>query len=137
MNNIFDSAITEFFLLHKEYLVKVLDQMPLVKAGHHGENQVFRLYYDDHHSYKEITSSSNLWDSTQMMYLQRAKIGEMLAITNKIISSFSVKNRLGSCSIINTSNAYDSNFFDSLKDSSCSVENKTNLDLNSEPLSLT
>ena len=125
MNIIFDSAITEFYLLHKDYLAQTLKNMPVVKSGIHREQQVLRVYYDNRHRYKEFTGKSSQWGSVQRTFLQREKISNMIEQTKNTLSRFPIRNRLYNCSIINTSNKYDSKYFDSLKDSSCTVENQT------------
>ena len=125
MSNIFDSAITEFYLIHKDYLVKSLEGLPLIKAGKHNDQQVLRIYYDDHHRYKEFSGKNSQWSSVQRTFLQREKIAKMIENTENTLRKFPIKNRLGNCSIINLSNEYDSNFFDRLQDSSCTVENQT------------
>ena len=113
----------EYLLLRKEYLTKLLMNMPMIKLGRRGDRSVFRIYDDDHRRYTEVSIKNRKWNKYFDLYNKRTRISNALTITNRMLRKFTHRKSPYSLKVVNYYNRYDSAYFDKLQDSSCTYEN--------------
>ena len=122
MRDFIELIPVEYFVLHKAMLTAQLDEMPVVKAGVHRGDPVYRIYEDDKRHCREINSKSRNWGKYSTIFEHREKLESMLKQTEQILERYQVRT-ITIPKVWNTNNKFDCEYFDHLEDGSCSVEN--------------
>ena len=124
MKDFIEIIPVEYFVLHKAMLAAQLAEMPVIRAGTHSGRPVYRIYDSNRLTYSEMSLRSKNWDRYTAIFTERNRIENMLKQTEQILERYHVK--ISSIpQVWNTNNKYGCEFFDSLEDGSCSVENES------------
>lgn len=125
MNDHYRYIPAEYFILRRAFLKDMLADMKVIKPGLHRDRPVYRIYSADHKHYREISEESKHWNASEKISNRRIKLTEMLKNTEAVISLLSPRRNVRAVEVINKANRYGSDFFDSLADGSCQIENNT------------
>ena len=125
MNDQYRYIPAEYFILRRAFLKDVLAEMEVVKPGRHSNRPVYRIYSVDRKHYKEISEESKYWNAAEKISNRRIKLTEMLKNTETVISLLDPRRYVRAMKVINKTNRYGNDFFDSLTDGSCPTDNNT------------
>jgi len=121
MDDLLRSIPYEYWDARIRFLTDRLNKLPVVKLGKHSGAVIYRLYEPDHKHCREISRSSSKWEKAAEIHSQRESVNELLIKAKELSKRNTGCLHMSDYSIRNTDNLYGNDFYDSLRDSSCTA----------------
>ena len=108
----------EYHYAKIDYCEKQLSNLPVVRSGRHGNRNVLRIYSKDHIC-REVSTRSKTWDKAAAICNKREKLTATIKSIRKTLAKDYRGVTPSDFTLINTENKFDNDFYDSIKDCSC------------------